>query len=218
MMATIDPPIPKLGKVGAQPATDIVDALEEIVGEINGNLDDENLASRSFNQLPVAKPTVETSAVNMKLAALPGIPETLPGSQLVKQIEFADYTDPTKLKLLGFQYTYSKVEMFLSDRLVLTPTVQMAQVMVNPPGPGQILGTMVCTPTPVDEGPVNNVVRGLSPGGGNRVGFGWMLVPQNGLSFLSVSFAVSDAVNPASPALGYFHVHTVKTTMLDWEF
>ena len=110
-MALIDPPIPKLGVTGAQPATDIVDALEDIRDEINGGLDNDNLAIRCVggSEWPGERWNITTVTPGVTLASgsTSGAPEgTLFDWQTLLTVPVPS-TYPT-LREFSVSMTYSK--------------------------------------------------------------------------------------------------------------
>lgn len=113
-MGIIVPSIPKAG-TGAQPATDIVSALNTIVTEINGGLDAANIKDGSINDLPVGRWNVVSQVTDMKLMAGPYTPG-FPPSYLfgVQQVSDGVY-DPAAsnvLREVGITMKYSKSEKF----------------------------------------------------------------------------------------------------------
>ena len=118
-MATIDPPIPDLGTVGAQPATDIVDALEEIRDEINGGLDNDNLAAkgiRSDKWPDFSTERVKEFRVNPEIKLVGGpaldLPEFAFGEQLILSGSALTAPGSTDLILTQIQFTYTKSNQF----------------------------------------------------------------------------------------------------------
>ena len=121
-MALIDPPIPDLGVTGSQPATDIVDALEEIRDEINGGLDNANLAAGSIradkwpNYSTEKAREIRRATPGIMLVGgppLPELPDFTYGNQLITGGNLLPAMPAApSFRLLQIELRYTKGEKF----------------------------------------------------------------------------------------------------------
>lgn len=213
-MGLVNPPIPKLGKTGPGPAQDLIDSLDQIIDEINGNLDNANLAPKSINadKSPIPKWSRYTVTPEARLvggAPIPGLEDYLYGlQQITLQPLPAAPADPS-LREVEIEMIYSKSSKFSggndSDNH-LTFAV------------GELVGGYVgLSWVPGSAGVVsrrrvvfNPQMTAVSPGTIDTTGRSFVAPTRGSLS------AQASGVN--GPFSGVYTIHEITIRYRDWEF
>ena len=233
-MALIDPPIPKLGVTGAQPATDIVDALEDIRDEINGGLDNTNLAPRCVTRDSWLEGAYggegvwRTSSLDLNAILVGGSPDPLFPSFLYGQQTFdpgltlraaPDYPGLNVLRQWVASITYSKVGAVASPT-VNDPTNELEVIGQQSAFMGLATETYFSATIPGSDGIRTRYTQHLA---------GYDTWATSGSTMASVPWDAAGAVGGtpfywkiratgASLANGFFTIHNLTFRYRDMEF
>jgi len=232
-VALIDPPIPKLGVTGAQPATDIVDALEDIRDEINGGLDNTNLAPRCVTRDSWLEGAYggegvwRTSSLDLNAILVGGSPDPLFPSFLYGQQTFdpgltlrtsAEYPGINVLRQWTASITYSKAGAVASPT-VNDPTNELEVIGQQATGGGFFTDTQFSATIPGSDGIRTRYTQYLA--GYDTWGAGGSVMasePWGGAGFVGSSFYWKIRATGASLANGFFTIHNLTFRYRDMEF
>lgn len=210
-MGIITPPIPKLGQQGIEPAEDLVESLEQLIDEINGQIEATNLKDRSLDSIPVPRWKETKLQPEIKLCGGDYIPGLPPEYKFGVQNIGAGPPAPADgvLREVMMSLKWSKSAQFSGGNATDNQmVVSMPRIGILVPGSDGLRTQHVAPVVAADRVLVppiffTNATVGLH---------GQQMVVDPGANVIAL------ATGPNGPFSGVFTLHEVTFRYRDWEF